>query len=521
MTPKNFLAVALLIFPLCTCRSQNLDSLRDMLKSTTGNERIDLLYAISSHLVENDAEFALTLAREAMMLSSQSCDELRITRTGVVAGIAYRRLGLLDSAIQVYERILPIARANNYANEILSILNGYALAHTFRADYDKALNYFFASLSNESVYNDSLTKSVTLHNTGLVYYKLKQYEKALRFFQTSHLYKEAISESHDLDVLTLNIGLCYIYLNDYTRASEYIRRALAVCGGACSRQILMESSFAQGVLNYRLGAMTPAAEHFNRSYELSKALNDVRFQLDNIDYLSKIFIEVGDFSSAAHFLRIGEDLIGSFSALTLEKSKIYSRLYDLYGRLKNYRLASEYQFKYIALRDSVYSENLALNLMNVEAQYMEREYRLRLDSQNELLLLNKMVIRRQKAVNAVSILLIGVSIAFCVVLIRNYRNKTMLNRLLDKKVDERTEQLQKSGLEVRKKFSEQMLRQRRTLRNVQIHLSRIQALCLLALKDTSDSSVTQYFEHINASAKDIQAIVAASGPTEGVSNPST
>src|SRR5690606_26683740 len=127
-------------------------------------------------------------------------------------------------------------------------------------DYDKALNYFFASLSNESVYNDSLTKSVTLHNTGLVYYKLKQYEKALRFFQTSHLYKEAISESHDLDVLTLNIGLCYIYLNDYTRASEYIRRALAVCGGACSRQILMESSFAQGVLNYRLGAMTPAAE---------------------------------------------------------------------------------------------------------------------------------------------------------------------------------------------------------------------------------------------------------------------
>ena len=51
------------------------------------------------------------------------------------------------------------------------------------------------------------------------------------------------------------------------------------------------SLFAKGVVHMGLGDLHRSEDYFLQSYDLSRKLKNVRFQLDNIDYLSQIYLE--------------------------------------------------------------------------------------------------------------------------------------------------------------------------------------------------------------------------------------
>ena len=67
-------------------------------------------------------------------------------------------------------------------DEYKKILNGLAVAYTFKAEYDKALEYNFQSLVVREAEGDKAEISITLNNIGLVYFKLHNYEGALKYY---------------------------------------------------------------------------------------------------------------------------------------------------------------------------------------------------------------------------------------------------------------------------------------------------------------------------------------------------
>src|SRR5690606_1393364 len=181
-----------------------------------------------------------------------------------------------------------------------------------------------------------------------------------------------------------------------------------------------------------------------QSYALAREHNDARFQLDNLDYLSRICLEDKRYDLAETNLKLAEQIALQYPTLNLERTKLYQRLGILYHRIGNFRDASVYQLKYINLKDSVYSQDLTRNLMRLEAEHLEREYLATIASHKELLALNKVVIRRQDMINTITTVLVALSVGFLVLLFYSYRQKIKINKLLDRKVDERTEQLQVS-----------------------------------------------------------------------------
>lgn len=492
---------AILLLVSITVQSQDqrhIDSLTACLHAKSGNDRIDILYELSATLLDIDNQKALRFSREALKLSIRENDSLRIVRTGRVNGSALWRLQEMDSSIYIYTAMYKIANIKGYHQEVGWLATGLAIVHTFTAEYDKALQHYFQALEVNRSLHDQEGEIRILINIGVVYYKLKDYEKALSYFVQSKEIQERTGHQIDTDILMNNMGLSYAYLRQFEEAIQHIDFGMKACGNNCSDVRRMEALFAKGVVHVGLGDLHRSEDFFLQSYDLSRKLKNVRFQLDNIDYLSQIYLERKRPNEAAHYLHIGERIIMDFPTFNLENLKLYSRLSDLYRTLRNFEMASDYQFKYKQLRDGVYSEELTNNLMRIEAENLERENLRKIEAQNEILALNQHIINRQNMINVLSIILILISIGLGSVLYRNYQQKKRINAYLDGKIGERTRELNNSSLQLSKAFHERDLMLDHANRAYMSLVARIEGLYLNALKDVSDPVGRDYILKIGA-----------------------
>lgn len=480
------------------------ESLQETSPWQSSKEYLDLLYQRSSAcLKRNSYDTALRFAKKGLEVGAATGDSIGIVRFGRVAGRAYRRLGHIDSAISLYQVLLPICRKQKLIKEELLMLNAYAIAFTFKAQYDDALRIHFHSLSLESACGDSLSTAITLNNIGLVYFKLKQYDKALAYFRDCYALKQRLNDDFDVPVLLINLGLCHAYLGNFIDAERFVDSGLASCDQDCNQRRI-EAAFTKGVIRLGMARADEAERFFRESLTRAVSQNDIRFQLDNIYYLSEINITKKAYDTAAAYLKRGEDLIANHAGFNLEKIKLYSRLIHLYRTVRNFRNASDYQFRYIQLRDSVYSEELTNNLMRIEAGHLERENLSKIASQKAMISLNEAVMVRQDVINSLLLLAIVISTAFVLVLFKDYRQKKYMNTLLDAKIVERTRQLNFANETLKAALHEKDLRLGRTVSLYVECVKRIERVCLTGLKDVSDRTARTYMLRIESLANEVK-----------------
>ena len=500
MIIRHILAVLCLVFGANSACAQNIDSLKALLAHAKGRERVDVLFELSSSLSNKNQVAGLHYGLEGYLLSHQLCDSTRMVRTGRVTAKTLRTLGKMDSAIHIYEIILPISERMDLDDERIHILNAYALALTFNAQYDKALNYHFQSLNIRSVHNDTLSLITTLHNIGLVYYKLEDYHTALSYFKKSFEWKVKFKDSFDMDILMFNMGLCHAYLGNFPDATAHIDMGFQACGRTCSPERKMEAAFALGVTSFGLKDYLKAEKDFLRSYTIAKKLNDVRFQLDNIDFISRICLAQGRHLDASRYLESATKLIRENTSFNLENIKIYFRLAQLHSDLRDYENAFHFQRLYSQLKDSVYNEETTRNLMKAEANFLERDNSAKISAQSEMLALNEALITQERGKNKILVVLALVFSAFLCLLWRAYRYKRTLNSRLERKVFERTQELQRSRDELLNALLERDVIFRRASEQLGEALKTIKGLCCTGIKEVSDLTAIEYFKKVELSS---------------------
>lgn len=478
--------------------SRNIDSLHVVLENTAGQSRISSLYALSYAYIENNNDEALRYAREGYRLSLLYLDSLHLVRTGLVMASVLRRTERHDSAANIYDSVLPIAARNGYVKEFTIGLNSAGITLTHLGEYDKALGHFFETLELRRSSRDTIGQLAVLNNIGTVYYKLKNYEKALEIFLECMKLQVSLGINVNADMASINAGHAYAYLGKYDSALYCLDLGIKLCGTECSPARFMEANFARGVVFFGLRDLTRSEGFFKRSYEIAKKEDNVRFELDNIDYLSQIYLARSDHRSAELFLKGGEDLLSEYPTFKLEASKLFSRFSELYYRTEQFQKAYDYKVKSAAMRDEVYSAYLTRNLMRIEADQLERVNLAKISSQQALLLLKEKEISNKRITNRLIALLALVSFAFALVLYRNYKQKFRISALLSIKIDEKTKQFQRNTDSLIKLSHERdtLLTQRSQMFKDFLH--RVKGLCLVGLKETPDPVGRYYILKIDS-----------------------
>lgn len=370
---RSLLLIVLASLPL-TILSQNqerIDSLYQIVEAKDGIEKFDPLIEIVREYFSYDDRKALEVTTEASEIALKFGDSLLITRSFRISGLLLNRIESPKEAIEILTKGRAIAIRNNFKAEIPGILNNLAIAYSILAEYDRALEIHFQTLVIKEESGDKADISITCNNIGFVYFKLRNYEKALEYCYRSLSLKNEVNDTYDLDRLYINIGLSHVHLGDFSKALENINKGLAVCGSNCDNQIIIEGKFGLGVSNYGLQKFDEAEKNFEESLEIARNIESRRFTVENLVYLGKIAIAKDDNELAKKFLNEAEDLANksAFNQLLID---IYKQFSIVFNHTKDFEMASNYQTKYIHLKDSLIGEDLVKNIAKIQTNFEER-----------------------------------------------------------------------------------------------------------------------------------------------------
>jgi tetratricopeptide (TPR) repeat protein len=511
---RSSVGVCLLLFLLLLVQSNLLAQQREidlLTRELPGASRSDS-FKIFTQLTSicgtesNNVKKTFHYARQAHLLSWKIGDSLDIVRSGMAVGNLYRRSNALDSQRLVLERILPIAKRNNFIEEQANISTHLGLAFIYRAKYDLALENLFDALTFWELLKDTAQISNAITGIGLVYYKIKDDEKALQYYFRALALKNKTSDKRDIESLLLDISLCLSSQGKFEESKKYLDQVKQVCvQKTCPASIQLELDVANGVYFFRRDSLNQAEEKFLSGNQLAINEKDTRLGLECAINLSKIYLKQNKIELATQYLEQAEKS-GNTSGFDNELMQLYTQFADLYKKVNNYKMLVRYQDKYLQLRDSVSGEDVRNNLMHVQAEYLERENEAKIKSRTEMLALQDEIIERQKTVRILIALVVVLFILISFFLYKSNQNRKLANTLLSKKVEERTKELETSFRELKIAMEQRDVALRKVTSEIRSSMVTVAGLCSLGIKDASQKESIEYLESINKASQTLMTI---------------
>jgi signal transduction histidine kinase len=510
----------ILIVFFVNAQSNELDSLRESAAGKSTLEKYELFISMmQQYSKRHDYSNAYQLAREASALASSLGDSTKICRAGRSEGALLVRLDRPVEAGEVLQRVLPIAQRYKLEEDYEIILSNLGNAFIFQARYDDALRAHFEVLGIREKNEDWVGVVFSLNNIGLAYFKMKNYDRSLHFYLQALNLKEK-TKFDGIERLLINIGLCYNQLRDFKEAYKYFDEAFKYCKLDCQTQIYIEGKFGLGVAQYGMNSLSKAKLLFQESLSLSEEIGNRRFQAENLIYLAHIHIAEQDLTKALAALRTCELIARDekFVELLIVTYKEYANVYTI---SKEFQHASEFQQRYIHLKDSIYSERLIENIAKVQTEFAERE-NIKTIADNEA------VIRQQRYLSiAIAIIAILASLLI-LVLQRSNRVSKMVNaqlseakevisqqnkllelrnRDLDRQVERKTVDLEKVNLSLKQVNDELDNFIYKTSHDIRGPLASLKGMCNVALMDVQDEVALDYLRKLDATAERLNAIL--------------
>ncbi len=515
------LCVALCVHTSYAQKLSKVDSLKAELSRSNESNRFDVLWELAYELFDVDNPRALIYAKQAHDYAvNETGDSLEIVKSGRILGQILRRVGDVDESIQILESVLETSKRKNFERETKLILNSLAIAHTFKAEYDKALEFNFQSLVIREREGDKKQISISLNNIGLVYYKLGNFELALDYYLQSLKAKKESNDIFGLDQVLVNVGLCYNLLSKYEIANEYFEKALQSCDSSCDKEIIIQSKTGLGNSFFGQENYPQAELYFKESLDLSIKEKNQRFQIENLIELTKLYLLLDDLIAAEIYLR-QIDGLGELVQYKENLLSLYELSADYYTRIKSFEQANRFQKKYSILKDSIYASRVIKNLNKVQTQFAQRENLAIIASKDQVLALNEEVITQQRALNWLLAVVIFLTSALGVMIYRNYKKATTVstalatakriiegqNLLLDNQVQEKTKELVNTNEALVKVNDELDNFIYKTSHDIRGPLASLKGMVNLAIMDVKDDKALAYLAKLDLTAEKLNTVL--------------
>jgi signal transduction histidine kinase len=491
-------------------------------ESTDSKDRMIIDIELAWQYLQVQDRLALDYSTEGLELARQFGDSSKFVLAGRIKGVALRRLDDPGNAIKILLEVLPVSRRHKIVEEQKKILNALALAYTFQAIYDKALEYNFQSLVLREAEGNKADISITLNNIGLVYFKLHNYESSLKYYEQCLALKQEVKDTLDLDLLYLNMGLCYLQLKRYNDAKEFTLKGISQCKSqvVCKNEIVMMGEYGLGEASYWLRDWEDAELHLGNSLKIAEKDSNTRWQGENLVYLGALYFEMGNYEKSVKTLLRADSIakIGDYNQIVIES---YRHLSKLYNTTKDFEKAYSYQRKLTQLSDSLIGQKLVTSIGKIQANYEERENIATIASKEAL------IRQAQEFSFAVTFIAMLTGLLGLVLLLGNRnikrvnaklseakeviqrQNKELeyKNRELDIEVDRKTIDLARVNTSLKQVNDELDNFIYKTSHDIRGPLASLKGMCNVALMDVKDATALEYLRKLDATAERLNSIL--------------
>jgi len=532
---KTIIYILLTILSLNTSLAQELDSLNKALKSSVGEERIDILHLLVLKTWLNYPEKGMLYSYEALEIAKELGDSTNISKSiRLLAGVHYYKgdyntsLNFNLEALEIAEKIKDSTLINNGYNNI-------GLLYYNLGSYPSALEYLLRAKEMKNALHETYGYATTLNNIGLVYQKVLNYQVARNYFFEA-LTMSSSSNDKDLIVYSQNnIGLSYLRENNIEIARRYFNKSLILANeignknwGAVSLRGIGEVLKIQQ--NY-----DSAEYYYQKSLNASLSIDDKKGKAEAYHLFAHLNHLKGNNKKAIQYLNKSQEVAKTIQIRQqlLDNLKLFIRIYR---EQHNQEKIIQYQGAYSHLKDSLFQDIVSRNMDLVPIKIKEEQDQLTfLKQQTEIkskdvankiliwiLLLatplilvlvvlilkntsdSKKLIRYTKKIEAQkeALEINNLELEKAKHLISEQKSELeILNVDLTKKVDKRTIELNLANKELRTTNLELDNLIYKSSHDIRGPLLRLVGVCNLALLEVKEQTALEYFRMIDKASK--------------------
>lgn len=353
------------------CFSQNLDSLWVVAKQTKNDSvKIRMYNKIGFGYIFNDTKKAIEVIKEGKQLAEASNFYFGLTELINTQGIYMDVMGKSDSAKSYFEKALKMSRQHGFKNIETMCINNLGMFNWNRGNYNEALDYFFQSLKIDEDLNSETSTSASLNNIGLIYQEMNLNEKALEYHKKALKVREKYQMENEQVGSLNNIGINLTALGKTDEAISIYKKGIALALRKNNKidyhrllENLAKAYFENDNINLALSTYLEVLEKAKEFDANEKG------QISAHNNIAILYNELNKPAEALKYANQGFVIIKKYPETELAAADLYLTSAESYYMLNDYKNARANKHKYISLKDSVFSENNAKAIADLEVKY--------------------------------------------------------------------------------------------------------------------------------------------------------
>ncbi len=436
----------LLVFCQTTFAGQIVDSLKQVLPTQQGEERVNTLNQLGYHLRYSDLKTALESAHEANTLAADLGLEDQLSTSYQYLGMLYSIKG--DYALSIENANAAIATLKDRPDKKTDLANTHnVLGATYLGitDYPKALQSFINAKEIYESLGDTLKTASSLNNVGVVYERQSEYEKALE------LYTECLELFVKMDNQTRvamtynNIGYVLLGQKKYEEALESFLDAEKLVEELNIDMLKMTVWSNIGETYENLSELTKAEAYYAKAKENAIESGSVIEEIEVLNLMASVALKRGEHAKAIGLAESALQKATGQSVLDeqMMAHRTISRALEKQGK---HKLSLEHFQEYSALKDTITSETRSEQLAEMQVKFdTERQIE---KKQFEIQNLEQEAIISQKEAQRKQLIYIGIivvivlALALALLVMKSYALRAQAAQANEEKLELENEKLE-------------------------------------------------------------------------------
>jgi len=397
-------------------------------------------------------------------------DTLNIMKTSTMKGLSLQSMGEFGTSAKLFKNGIDLFAPYWIKHEdepniskihLATMMSNYGISLYELGQYDSALYYATEAYKiKKEVGVSSKQIAKALVNIGVVYLAAEKGNKSITYFVDANKIFSQLNDSFNIRKCYNNIGMAYKQMGDTLRAIENYDKSLEI-----SMAINLKKGTATSLVNLSglyadMGKIEKAESMLKDALKIGNKIHDKQLTSNAMENLATLYFKSNKLKEALKYADSSNTVIAQTEEMDIqaENNLLLSKIHEGLG---NYNKSLQYHKLYLTLHDSLFNVDNTerFNRLQTEFETTKKEQKIILltkDKENQLL--ENKILRNRQTTFIIIIVLILVLVAIVGFMIFLKRRKDKEIQIQKELFSKKENELAKSELE-KSKIKEKELRQ--------------------------------------------------------------
>lgn len=353
-------------------QSQKVDSIFKSISGLHDTTKVDSLMTLARMNLGPDKILAIQLLERAEELALANGDSLEWAGCLAMHGFCIPDSQIMHS-LNLYEKCIPVLVQNEHPYQIQALANAANILIQL-GDYEQAISYQQQGLDYAKLIGDRRLEVALMTNLGYTYDRMHDYQKALEIQRIALREAQAENDSFHIAMISMRIANAIDGggSGDLDSSLYYHRKSFRIYKqlGDEYRQAQVLGNIST-VLRYK-GELDLALDTLILAAEMNKKSGEIYPYALNVINMGKILLDQSNYDAAIDSLLSGLQLAEEVSDVNFKLDAL-DYLHQAYAAKGDHEKANHYLLRYANLNDTVFDEEKAKQVANLQERYETAE----------------------------------------------------------------------------------------------------------------------------------------------------